>query len=164
MVTINRFSGTHTFLSNFYHHKMTIKGITYLTNEHYFQSKKTLDEKEANWIIKSVSAKEAKYRGRKITLRKDWNQIREKVMLDGLICKFKDLDLLKKLIATYPDILIEGNTWHDNFWGDCHCPRCRKIIGKNKLGELLMKVRNDIMKNGNSFEIKRIPKKKRKSI
>ena len=39
--------------------------------------------------------------------------------------------------------LIEGNTWSDNFWGDCHCPKCRGIKGENNLGKLLMKIRED---------------------
>jgi predicted NAD-dependent protein-ADP-ribosyltransferase YbiA (DUF1768 family) len=43
--------------------------------------------------------------------------------------------------------MIEGNWWHDNFWGDCYCnnksgkhPECLKP-GLNKLGLLLMNLR-----------------------
>jgi predicted NAD-dependent protein-ADP-ribosyltransferase YbiA (DUF1768 family) len=41
------------------------------------------------------------------------------------------------LAATSPAELIEGNTWHDTFWGVCDG------IGENNLGRLLMKIRDD---------------------
>ena len=34
----------------------------------------------------------------------------------------------------------------DDFWGVCDCDRCLNIEGKNKLGELLMKVRDELRK------------------
>ena len=39
--------------------------------------------------------------------------------------------------------LIEGNTWHDNYWGVCSCSKCNGR-GKNRLGKLLMKVREEL--------------------
>ena len=53
--------------------------------------------------------------------------------------KFVAVDMRKLLVATDNARLVEGNTFHDNFWGDCRCggPRCSES-GVNMLGELLM--------------------------
>ena len=41
-------------------------------------------------------------------------------------------------------MLIEGNYWHDNYWGNCLCPKCKEIEGQNQLGKILMKVRSTL--------------------
>ena len=56
------------------------------------------------------------------------------------------LDLQKKLLETDDAILIEGNTWGDTYWGMC------AGIGENKLGQLLMKIREEIITNGGNNE------------
>ena len=43
-------------------------------------------------------------------------------------------------------LLIEGNTWHDNYWGDCSCNRCKSKSGENMLGILLMELRDKLNK------------------
>lgn len=48
-----------------------------------------------------------------------------------------------QLIATHPHPLVEGNTWHDQFWGDCRCDRCPGQ-GDNMLGVVLMGLRNEL--------------------
>jgi hypothetical protein len=55
-------------------------------------------------------------------------------------------ELRKKLLATGDATLIEGNYWHDNYWGVCTCENCvsNGIVGRNRLGTLLMKVREEI--------------------
>ena len=50
------------------------------------------------------------------------------------------LDLQERLLATGDAILIEGNTWNDTYWGVCNG------VGKNTLGQLLMKIREEIRK------------------
>jgi len=56
-------------------------------------------------------------------------------------------DLRKKLLATGTEELVEGNTWHDNYWGDCSCPECKNIKGRNQLGITLMRVRKEMTIN-----------------
>jgi predicted NAD-dependent protein-ADP-ribosyltransferase YbiA (DUF1768 family) len=51
----------------------------------------------------------------------------------------------QRLIKTYPKILIEGNTWHDNHFGVCNCYQCRKKEKENVLGKTLMRVREEMM-------------------
>ena len=68
-------------------------------------------------------------------------------MLDGLRYKFAIPELRDKLLATGDQYLEEGNSWHDNYWGNCDCPRCKDTMGRNMLGQLLMQVREEIKNN-----------------
>ncbi|WCK57013.1 NADAR family protein (plasmid) [Aneurinibacillus sp. Ricciae_BoGa-3] len=43
--------GTYGFLSNFYNAPMAIQGVTYPTNEHFFQSQKFIGNPEERYII-----------------------------------------------------------------------------------------------------------------
>jgi hypothetical protein len=56
-------------------------------------------------------------------------------------------ELAAKLVATYPRMLIEGNNWHDNYWGSCRCDVCG-FKGMNVLGVLLMTIRAELRKQG----------------
>lgn len=85
-------------------------------------------------------AGEAKQVGRKLKLRLGWEDMRLDIMNRLLLQKFSDLDLQAKLLATGNEELVEGNWWHDQFWGDCTCVR-HSGPGENHLGKLLMHVR-----------------------
>jgi len=37
---------------------------------------------------------------------------------------------------------IKRCSWHDNYWGNCYCFKCKDIKGVNKLGEPLMDIRS----------------------
>ena len=141
---INYFDGKWAFLSNFYWHEIEFDGITYPTNEHFFQAMKTLDIDERQKIANCLTPGQAKRMGRQVVLRSDWEEVKEDIMFLGLCLKFADEQLASWLAATGDEPLEEGTTWHDNEWGNCSCPKCRNIEGKNKLGKLLMKVRGMI--------------------
>lgn len=121
---IKNFEGEYAFLSNFYFSPMIIDNVVYTTNEHYFQAMKSLNPKERQAIVLAPTPGKAKYLGRKVSLRKDWEDIKEEVMLTGLRHKFSNPELRKKLLATGNEELIEGTTWHDNYWGICDCEAC----------------------------------------
>jgi ribA/ribD-fused uncharacterized protein len=140
---INAFEGEYAFLSNFYFSPMIIRDVAYTTNEHFFQAMKTFDPKERQDIVLAPTPRRAKYLGRKVSLRKDWEDIKEEVMLIGLRHKFSNPDLRRKLLATGNEELIEGTTWHDKYWGICNCETCGGQ-GKNRLGKLLMQVREEL--------------------
>jgi ribA/ribD-fused uncharacterized protein len=141
---ISVFDGEYAFLSNFYESKIIYKDITFPTVEHAFQAAKSLSEEEQAAISIAKTPGIAKRLGRKVLLRPDWEEIKEKVMYECVKEKFKEPVLREKLLNTYPAELIEGNTWHDNYWGDCSCEKCKNIKGKNSLGKILMKVRSEI--------------------
>lgn len=136
---INSFSGKYRFLSNFYPSPIAINGIVYPTVEHYFQAMKTTDIALRKEIAKASSPGNAKRMGRKILLRKDWETLKITVMMEGLTAKFTTYpELQKKLIATAPQQLIEGNTWGDKYWG------MYNGRGQNMLGLMLILLRSTL--------------------
>lgn len=129
--------------SNFYERDFTIDGITYKTNEHYFQSKKfsDADKEYAQRIIDSETPKKAKSlgRGNSTKLRSDWITARVEIMYEGLKAKFtQNEDLKQLLLSTSKKELIENNK-ADAFWGSG-----RNGKGNNMLGQLLMKLRKEL--------------------
>ena len=52
-------------------------------------------------------------------------------------------DLKEMLLQTGDEELVEGNYWHDVYFGVCSCPKCGNK-GENHLGKLLMKIRSEI--------------------
>ena len=135
---IDKFRGNYWFLSNFYESPIEEENITYPTVEHYFQAQKTLNREEKLKIAKASKPAKAKKMGRKVNLRKDWEDVKIQVMENGLRLKFQDPTLRKKLLATEDEELVEGNPWGDRYWGVCNGS------GKNKLGKLLMKIRKEL--------------------
>ena len=143
---IKEFKGKYRFLSNFYKSPVSYQKETYPTAEHLFQALKTKDEALKKQIRLASTPGEAKKIGQTIPLRKDWEEIKNKIMYSVIQLKFlQNPELKKALFNTGKDILIEGNYWHDNTWGNCFCLKCKQIEGKNQLGKILMKVRKMMM-------------------
>lgn len=138
---IKSFRGEYAFLSNFYPCFVTYEGIRYPSVEHAFQAAKTLDENERKRFAVMQTAADAKYFGRRVKLREDWEQVKEDVMLECLRSKFSNKELKEKLLATQSKMLVEGNMHGDRYWGKV------QGVGKNRLGELLMKVRSELNAN-----------------
>lgn len=140
---IVRFWGEYGFLSNFYHSPMPYAGALWPTVEHLFQASKTFDTKAQIAITLAPSPTHAKRMGKMVKLRADWEDVKEVVMWEALQLKFPvGGELTERLRVTDLRLLIEGNTWHDNYWGDCTCSRCTTVPGRNRLGVLLMRVRH----------------------
>lgn len=140
---ITNFSGEFEFLSNFFPVDVYHEGILYHSTEAAFQAAKTLDVSMKQRIANAETPGQAKRLGRQVVLRIDWEEYKDKVMLDLLRKKFaRGTDLAKRLNATGEAILIEGTTWHDQYWGVCTCPKCGGK-GRNILGQLLMIVRTE---------------------
>ena len=143
---ITEFDGKYAFLSNFFYAPFVYDGIIYPTNEHFFQAMKTLDQEKRKQIAEAKTPGAAKRMGRQVQLREDWEQVKYTAMRVGVERKFDaHPGLAEKLIATGDAILIEGNSWHDNTWGSCFCPKCASIAGKNWLGEILMERRKELV-------------------
>lgn len=133
---INRFSGKYFFLSNFYPSDVEYGGFVYKNNEAAFQSQKD-PSRQLEFTLLNPS--EAKRLGRRVTLRKDWEEIKVKTMKDIVREKFNQNPVIReKLLATGDEILVEGNTWNDRCWGVCNG------VGKNLLGKILMDVRKEL--------------------
>jgi len=112
-----------------------------------FQAAKTKNPFEKKYIFSSPTPGVAKQRGKEVTLLKNWDGIKVKVM-EGLVRqKFNDHpELAAWLLATGEAILREDNTWHDQYWGNCTCYERKHFyrIGENHLGKILMKIRKEL--------------------
>ncbi len=139
---IDSFSGPWGFLSNFAPCEVLLDGVAYPSVEHAYQAAKTLKlEQREKFLLNGVTPAMAKKMGRGVKLRPDWEEVKVGIMRDLLMQKFNPTILRRKLLSTFQAELIESNTWHDNFWGDCRCGSCKNTVGLNWLGKLLMEVR-----------------------
>lgn len=144
---ITSFKGRNYFLSNFSKSKIEYDGYTYENAEAAFHAQKN-DSSTYKHLMQFQDPSTAKKEGRRVKLREDWEEVKDDIMYQVVKAKFTQNELLKKkLISTKDAMLIEGNTWHDNYWGVCLCNKCneRKAEGFNKLGEILMKVRSELI-------------------
>lgn len=105
---------------------------------------KTLDE-DIRKEFMQLPPNLAKRKGRKVKLRPDWEEFKDDIMYGICLQKFvySNKELLRLLHKTGDEEIIEGNYWHDNYWGNCTCDRCKNIEGKNKLGKILMLIRRE---------------------
>ena len=134
---IESFTGENRFLSNFYQSDITVEDKVYPTVEHFYQSKKASNSKDAELIRTAKTPGLAKKLGRQIKLRSGWEAMKVNVMLVGLTLKFEDPTLRAMLMRTHPHSLIEGNDWGDEIWGMDNTSQ----TGQNLLGILLMLIR-----------------------
>lgn len=148
MITV--FRKENSFLSNMYTCRIEYEGIIYPSVENAYQAAKTLIQSDKVKIA-NMTPSEAKKYGRHVVLREDWDSVKDEVMTALLDEKFKDKQLLSMLLSTDPELLIEGNWWHDNYWGVCQCSKCKDKIHNNRLGELLQRKRNLSQYISNTF-------------
>ena len=135
---IDVFKGKYAFLSNFF-----IEPDNTHVEAEYQQAKCISPVDSLRLITPSgwyMPPAKAKRFGKTVRLRPDWESVKLQIMEDLVMAKFADHeDLRSKLLATGDAQLIEGNHWHDFFWGVCNCGKCPE--GQNHLGKILMKVR-----------------------
>lgn len=145
------FRDDYNFLSNFYNFETPMRKVIPLNDQPkvvFFKSVESfyMAMKTTNPLLRIkmsyASGAEAKKLGRSLDLREDWDDIKEDVMLYALRYKFSTLNpqLRQKLISTGDSYLQEGNWWNDKYWGVC----LKTCEGLNRLGNLLMKVREEI--------------------
>ncbi|WP_188052002.1 NADAR family protein [Azospirillum sp. Sh1] len=136
-MVIDTFSGRYRFLSNFAPSPIVAVGIRFPTVEHAFQALKSTSRSDWEKIAMLPTPGLAKRAGRGLALRSNWSEVRVAVMTTLVLLKFcTHVDLQRRLVATAPATLIEGNTWGDRFWGVCGG------VGENNLGKILMYARD----------------------
>jgi len=135
--TRGRVLGKYRFLSNFYKAKITIDGKDYPTVEHYYQSKKHTGTELEEKIRLAPTPMKAKKLAWSKEPPADWEQKMEEIMLLAIRTKFsQNHDLTKKLLET-GDADLHEDSPTDHYWG---------VKGKDRLGKLLMIVREEIHK------------------
>lgn len=140
---ITRFRGEFKFLSNFEASTFFWKGKKYATLEHAYQAAKSIYPDEAEAIRNAIAPSQAKKMGKMVRTYDGWDDDKAGIMLELLRLKFQNVFLRWKLLQTGNAVLIEGNTWHDTYWGVCKCDKCGNS-GLNTLGKLLMQVREEV--------------------
>lgn len=78
-------------------------------------------------------------RSRKLPLRRDWEAVKDQVMLDALCAKFTQHDDLRVILLGTGDAKLVEHTVNDSYWGDGG-----DGSGKNRLGQLLMRLRDEL--------------------
>ncbi len=142
---ITEFRGEYAFLANFYKSPVLYDGIAYPCVECAFQAQKCADrDGRYNYSLENNPVR-AKMMGKKEKLPPDWDTRSVEIMEKLLRAKFSDPALSAALAATGDAVIVEGNRWHDNKWGRCTCDRCRDKESLNLMGNLLMKIRNEII-------------------
>ena len=149
------FYRSDAYLSNFHNAPMVIENVEYQCVEQFFTSEKARtfgDHITVSKIMDSNSPSEMKFFGRntKGFSQKTWDAKASTVMLAGLRCKFHQNPILQqKLLDTKDKTLAEASK-NDKVWGiglamsDPNAFDREKWQGRNQLGNLLMKVRDEI--------------------
>ena len=144
------------FLSNFWMADINVDGKVWPSSEHYYQALKYPTAPQHQEKIRTnKSPAAAKKMGKNTTgFRQDWNQVKDDVMYKALVAKFtQHQDLKEQLLETGDCILVE-HTKRDNYWGDGG-DGGNDTVGKNMLGKLLVRVRNEMREaNAPFIEIK----------
>ena len=93
-----------------------------------------------NWVVNRATDKrtlgEAIEQYKHLSIRPDWEQVKIRDMLHGLMCKFSQSESLGKLLLQTGDADIVEASPRDAFWG-----WGKDQQGENMLGKLLVDVR-----------------------
>ena len=135
-----QFAGTkneYGFLSNFYLAPFLYKDRWWASTEHAYQAAKTDVPEQIREIQSATTPGKAKRLGQKVTLREDWESVKDTAMFDVCLAKFlQNPEIAEKLLATGDATLVEHTPWKDYYWGDGG-----DGTGQNKLGVILMGIR-----------------------
>ena len=123
---IDKFKGEYRWLSNFWPARVRLDGVDFPTVEHAYQAGKVLSP-EIRERIRALPTPAAAKRfgkrlGKTIPFRPAWSETFKVSLMRYLLWqKFTQPDLRQRLILTGHQELVEGNYWHDRFFGRCRC-------------------------------------------
>ena len=152
------FYTTEECMSNFYPANFNINGINFsCTEQHMMYSKAKLfgDEDIANKIMLTNVPGKIKGLGRKVSNfdEKIWQQHRENILFEGNLAKYtQNKEIKDQLLSTNPKTLVEASP-SDKIYGvglgidDSRINDPKNWNGLNLLGQILMRVREHIIKN-----------------
>ena len=95
--------GEHGCFSNFSRHPIHVAGKRWPTSEHYFQAQKFAGTEHEEAVRRCRTPREAAEMGRsrKLPLRRDWESVKDQVMLEAVRAKFSQhADLRAVLLGT----------------------------------------------------------------
>jgi N-glycosidase YbiA len=146
VATINFYSTTGEYgcFSNFSRHSVFLKGKRWPTSEHYFQAQKFAgtEHEEVVRMCKKPSEAANMGRSRKLPLRRDWESVKDQIMLEVVRAKFSQHDELKVVLLGTENANLVEHTSNDSYWADGG-----DGSGMNRLGQILMMVREELKAN-----------------
>lgn len=133
--------GEYGCFSNFSPHPVRLKGKLWPTTEHFFQAQKFAGTEHEEEIrqVKSPTVAARMGRSHKRPLRKDWEKVKDQVMLEAVRAKFSQHDDLRAILVGTGESKVVEHTERDSYWGDGG-----DGSGKNRLGQILMVVREEL--------------------
>jgi hypothetical protein len=136
-------TGEYGCFSNFYRCAIHLEGKSWRTSEHYFQAQKFAGTEHEEEVRQAKTAREAANLGRMRSkpLRADWNKVRDAVMREVVLAKFSQHDDLREILLATGEAELVEHTTNDSYWGDGG-----DGSGENKLGKILMSVREELRK------------------
>lgn len=137
---IDGFKDEYGFLSNFHPAWVYYEGREYGCVEAAYQAAKMTDPL-LRIKYELMTGAQAKKASMGLELPYDWFTRNRLIMFDLLVQKFAAPEMHDLLQKTGTRQLVEGNRWHDNYWGVCHCNKCMHGISHNHLGKMLMSIR-----------------------
>lgn len=141
------FKDEYEFLSNMYLCKIEYNGHVFDSSEHAYQCSKTVNVDDFFRLKNIQNPHKVKTESRNILKRDDWDLIKVDIMEEIVRIKFQIPELKQKLITTGKIEIVELNWWGDDFWGVYD----KTMKGKNILGKLLMKIREEIKPRNSIF-------------
>ena len=134
---ITSFTGEYSFLSNSFPCLVEIDGLKFNSAEAAFWSQKVKDV-NARRKYTRLNPNKAREKAMNAVPIDDWDELKEDIMKKILKIKFSNPDLKKKLKDTNKQKLLNNTTYRDEYWG------IYLGKGKNKLGVLLMELRDNL--------------------
>lgn len=135
---VKGFFEEYRYLSNFHLCEVHYEGRVYPSSENAYQAAKAELDSEKDKFT-TVTPSQSKKMGKTVLMRSDWEKVKVKIMEEIVRDKFtRNSDIRNLLLQTGNRYLEETNWWGDKFWGVC------KGVGRNELGKILMKVRNEL--------------------
>ena len=149
--------GEYRHFSNMSEHPITIDDVKYKTVEHYVQAMKAQEFEDSEMyrkIVDTKTPKSAKAIGQKVANFKPevWDKKKDEVMEKGVRTKFVQHPTLRKMLLETGDKMIGEANPRDTYWGigtSMNLEKAKfssKWRGKNMMGKLLMKLRDEFRK------------------
>lgn len=140
MDKIKGFTKDYHFLSNYYNHTIKFDGLFYRNNIACFIAQMFEPNDTKKLFSKMLPGQAIRMAEMMRNPReKEWNDIKEDLMYKICYAKFSYATKLRdQLIDTGDAELINETKWDNKFWGTTNG------IGENKLGKILMRIREEL--------------------
>ena len=145
------------YLSNWYASSFELDNVIFSSVEQYMmfcKAKTFCDSEIGQQIMATDNVGKIKALGRSVKNYDEviWNGLRQIIVYEGLVAKFKQNTDLSKLLLETEDAVLAECSVQDKVWGiglsmkDERCFDIHQWLGANLLGFTLMQVRNTLAK------------------